>query len=668
MLQSTLELQGHDLSFTSNTLPIISLVSSLHRVGVGNITPTETLTVSGSIGTTSIVIGGDSATISARNATDLYVGAGENLHLGNVSSVKLLGGSAQGVVITDGSGNLSFARVSDLLALSGLRGNTIPLGSNLQGQLVSNAVALTSSTQVTDGIALMNQVLGKLVPPQPPVFPASQTLSVLGTVAPGRMTNFVQTDHTPAADKNLVPGSLVTSVLRVPSYTTSTIVNSGPGNLGLIEANVNGVRTGSVTLTGSSDGSYGELTISNNQDYNQVLSSIPVGFWSVFSARAAGTVAAGWNQVRLADQGTLTQTNTASWYYDSAQPGVPTFSNVSVINTANLVSYSSTVPHYTSSTQFNLKFNISKLSGDLYPVTDTFITGQAGGAFATPASITYATAGVTTPLARNLYVSSGSAAVSVPVNIIGGFGSSSAGPTVSVDNSYSTGSSVFSPSSLVLYKTGITNNIEETSIPVSVGIGSGTAARVVINSGAVDTPVISAGALPFNSQSSTLGTIDATVVAAVLRHDQTNYSVGYLPAGPDLSQGRSAAQYFTLKFTRSAVSKFNILYTGTIAGMWVSVPDSQLDSTSGINGWLDTSVPYAGTGVPGTNTGSGGNGSNGAALGGVAVLGSVVTAQAVTVTFGTVSSSSTPSNEIYVRIKLTAGQSVSALSIGAATN
>jgi hypothetical protein len=55
-------------------------------------------------------------------------------------------------------------------------------------------------------------------------------------------------------------------------------------------------------------------------------------------------------------------------------------------------------------------------------------------------------------------------------------------------------------------------------------------------------------------------------------------------------------------------------------------------------------------------------------LAGNAVLNSAQTNKAVTATFGTVSSSSTATNEIYVRVKLTSGQSVSALSIGVASH
>jgi hypothetical protein len=238
---------------------------------------------------------------------------------------------------------------------------------------------------------------------------------------------------------------------------------------------------------------------------------------------------------------------------------------------------------------------------------------------------------------------------------------------VSVTNSYATGTQSFLPGVTVLYKTGTSTQIEETSLTVtSVGTGSGNALRIV-NPGSTDTPTISANTA-FNSQSSTLETYDATVVAAVLKHDVTNYSTGYLPVGPDLSSGRSGAQYFTFRFTRTVVSKFDILYSGQIAGLWVALPGSTIDSTSSLNGWLDCSTAYAGSGVPGANTGAGGNGSNGCSIGGTATLNTNVTNKAVTATFGTVSSSSTATNEIIVRVKLTSGQTVTTLRIQTATN
>ena len=223
----------------------------------------------------------------------------------------------------------------------------------------------------------------------------------------------------------------------------------------------------------------------------------------------------------------------------------------------------------------------------------------------------------------------------------------------------------------ILFKTGTATNIEETSIPVtSIGTGSGNAYRIV-NPGSTDTPTYAANGTAFNSQTGPFYTYDATNVgsgsAGIIKWDQTNYSTGYYPVGPNLST-QATNQYFTFKFIRTAVSKFDIVYSGTIAGMWVALPGSTIDSASSLNGWLDMGTAYAGAGVPGANTGSGGNGSNGCALGGNAVFGSAQTNKAVTATFGTASSSSTATNEIYVRIKFTSGQSLTALSLTTASH
>jgi hypothetical protein len=307
--------------------------------------------------------------------------------------------------------------------------------------------------------------------------------------------------------------------------------------------------------------------------------------------------------------------------------------------------------------------NVAKLSGDTYYTSDTFITGAAGGAISTPSSVTYTQAGVTTPLTRNAYVSSGSAYFLTTASGVSGFGSSSSGPSMTVFNSYSSAAQSFAPGVTVLYKTGTSTQIEETAITNTLT----TTVYRIANPGSTDTPAYTGSEAAFNSQTGPFYTYDATVVAAILKFDQTNYSTGYQPVGPNLS-GQGASQYFTFKFNKAALSKFDVVYSGTIAGLWVALPGSSLDSTSTLNCWLDLSTAYGGAGKPGANTGAGGNGSNGASTGGTATLNSAVSNKAVTATFGTETSSNSTGNEIYVRIKLTSGQSVTALSIGAASH
>ena len=550
---------------------------------------------------------------------------------------------------------------------SATTGNTINLGANTVGQLVSNAVTLTITTKVTDGLAFLNNVLGKLVPASPTPFPGGTALTI-NSLSTYRMADFVQTDRTTTGGKSVAGGSTVTSVRRASSYTTNTYNNLGPGDSGTLTLYKNNVATGAVTFTSSSaNGTTGDLIITDSKDYAQITGAAS-GFWRSFDAQGSGTTSNGWNEIYISHSG-ASNTSTPSWYYDDSAPGTPTFASASISPLSPSLTYSSTIPHYNSSTTFRMGVNVSKLSGDMFPTSNTFFTGTAGGAFAAPSSNTYPTVGITYPLARNLYVSSGSVTVNTTASITTGFGSSATGPSVTVDNSYATGSQAFTVAlaNTVLYKTGTSSLMEEAAVTFgsTVGTGSGTAGRI-LNPGSTDNPAYANNATLFNSQTGTLEVYDATIVAAILKHDQTNYSTGYLPAGPNLSSGRSSAQYFTFKFVRTSLSKFNIKFTGTIAGLWVALPGTVIDSTSSLNGWLDMSIAYGGSGIPGAN--APGNGSNGCALGGVVTLNSSVSAHSKTCTFGTISSSNSTLSEVYVRIKLTSGQTVTALSLETASN
>jgi len=574
----------------------------------------------------------------------------------------------------------------------------VKIGSPDQPGLVSRAVIMNTATPVSRGMAQMNFILGKLVPKPPPNFPklkngTSQALSITG-VASYRMCNFTQSDRTPGQNKSVAGGTPVNVVLRTTSYATSIIQNCGPGDRGTVTIYKNGVASGNKTLTdsllesdnetspnyllGTDNGTYGDLRIADDKDYALTADpAISPLFWQTFDAYGAGTVQEGWNEVYIThnqlftDPITTGTTNTTVWYYDASTPGAPQFTNVTFTPEASpTTTYSSGIPHYASATTFILAFDISKLSGDMYPVSDTFITGSSGGAFSTPASMTYTSAGITTPLPRN-YLASSTLSLSTTVNIKSGAGLNNQQVSLTATNSYGTTTQNFTPSGGVLFKTGTSNTgVEEGNISVpssNFGSGSGAAYRIV-NPGITDTPAFTANAAAFDSKLGTFQTYDAAVVGEgsqmVLKHDATDYSTGFLPPGPNRST-QAANQYFTFKFIRGAISKFNISINGKISGLWVALPGSSIDTTSTLNGWLRMDQAYTGSGVPGAGTG--GNGSNGCSIGGIVTLGSN-TNQSRTCTFGTLSSSGTVTTEIYVRIKLVAGDSVTSLSIVGATN
>lgn len=572
----------------------------------------------------------------------------------------------------------------------------VKIGNPDQPGLTSRAVAMNTATPVSRGMAQMNFILGKLVPKPPPNFPklkngTDQTLAIQ-SVNSYRMCDFVQTDNT-SSNRNVAGGTTVAVVRRSNSYTTNYIENCGPGDRGTLTIYKNGVASGNKTFTdglvededetdpdyllGTDNGLYSNLRITDDKDYALTANpAIAPLFWQTFDARGEGTVTQGWNEVYIehdqlfTDPVTTGTTNIAYWYYDASTPGNPVFSNVTFTPVGSpTLSYSSTIPHYSSATTFTLGFDISKLSGDMYPTSNTFITSAGGGAFDAPVPLTYSSAGITTPLPRN-YLASTTLSLTTTVNVKSGVGRSTDPVTLTALNSYGTATQNFTPSGGVLFKTGTsnTNTVEETNISVpssSFGSGSGNAYRIV-NPGSGDTPAFTANAAAFNSETGTLQTYDAVVVGsgnqAVLKHDDTDYSTGFLPPGPDLS-GQAANQYFTFKFIRGAISKFNININGQISGLYVALPASNIQTS--LNNWLDMSLPYGGAGIPG-DQGSG-NGSNGCSIGGTITLGSNVN-QSRTCTFGTVSSSGTATNEIYIRIKLTAGDVVTSITLSGATN
>jgi hypothetical protein len=685
-------------------------------------------------------------------------GIAENLWVGgttNLAGALTYGGVTLSNAVT-GTGNMVLSASPTFTGtIVAPNANSIAVGTPALGTL-TGAATFTTSTSVTDGIAVLNQVLSKLVPTQPTAFPGGTTLTISG-VANYRISVAQGSQTTNGNSGVAVAAGSTVSTLRASTFSTNTFTTLGPGDSGTVtvyrntSATANHVMTvGNTTATvvtatvtattnasavvtmtatagviqaghkflasgtgfgGLSSGSYyyvssiagnqvtlatynnstgvigsafsasstatGTLTFTAQGDagtYTSSNTSLVIannlayptstpGFWETVDISASGTsVPAGWNTVQIQHSG-ASNTNTASWYYDSSSPGTAVATPVSITAPASpTYKYSSTVPHFDggSANAWTLSTNVGKLSGDMYPTSDTFFTGTAGGAFAAPASVTYSGASISTPLSAN-YLSASTVAVSTTSQVITGFGSSSTGPSVVVQNSYAQGTGVFTSTlaGTVLYKSttvGTASILDEGSIYFASAVGGATTAGYrVPNPGSSDTPAFTAGQTAFNSQNGTIQTYDAKVVANLLKYDVTNYSTGYYPAGPNFS-GHGANQYFTFVFIRTGVSKFNISYTTSsgIAGMWVAMPGTGGTSgtTSTLNKWLSLAIDNSLA--------------DGAALGGNINLAGTG-AQSVNASFGTLSSTNATNNEIWVRIKLTSGQSISALALGAST-
>lgn len=138
MLSSSLDRQS-DLTFVNNSAILMQMDFTNSKVGINTDSITETLTVKGNFGTidsdnNGIVLSG--ASISAKNASILTV-LGQ-IDLGDLGNVYIEGGNKLDVITTDGTGILTWANISTLLADENFLQNVTINGS-------------TISTNVTDG-------------------------------------------------------------------------------------------------------------------------------------------------------------------------------------------------------------------------------------------------------------------------------------------------------------------------------------------------------------------------------------------------------------------------------------------------------------------------------------------------------------------------------------
>ena len=227
------------------------------------------------------------------------------------------------------------------------------------------------------------------------------------------------------------------------------------------------------------------------------------------------------------------------------------------------------------------------------------------------------------------------------------------------------------PATVRVYNASSIVGINETDITSSVPNKNGNGVRVSGFAAATgDTPsytgstnFYTSNAISHASDPSFQGTKEAGVsVNGLIQHDVTNYS-GQVPSGPNRS-GDTGNQYFTFAFRSTALQNFNIDLTSAtgITGLFIALPGTGVDTSSSLNGWLDCSATYNGSGQPGA--GSGGNGSNGCAFSGETVpTGSAISNQSYSMTFGTLSAAGSTGNVILVRLVLASGQSVSNIGV-----
>jgi|APSaa5957512535_1039671.scaffolds.fasta_scaffold00062_48 hypothetical protein len=499
--------------------------------------------------------------------------------------------------------------------------------------------------------------------------------------------------------------SLTTTTAR--RYTSGTIdtnnvTNAYNGGAGTLTAKVNGVDRGNKTFSSTlnENGTFTSLVVSDQRDANDTISSstYPTGFYQTFDAKitqALGSYTVGVNDERLEHSATG-NTNYVSVVYDDITAS-PTVANVGTLSegTAGTKRYISGVPYYnTGSPTLNLAgVQISNLTGQAYKDTSSVVEVDSGtnqestssNAFSNQ-NYTYANIdGASTMLSSGIPVADTGVASAYTLGTLSIPITTSSVRTVDrakVRCSNTNGTTSYSnigTTNIQVHRSSQSGIVEQT-IVVADALGNGThtddGKRVFNFSAATtDNPAVVSATNYYTSSlysesadPGVSGTKEATIRLGVMKYDVTNYSSGYLPVGPDRS-GDTGAQYYTFAFRRQVVSNFDLNITSAgIAGLWIAAPGTDIDDASGLNGWIDASTTYGGSGVPGSDTGNGGNGSDGCAFtSGDRIAASTALSGGYTMTLGSENMSNATANVVLVRIKLTTGQSVTAISVGEAS-
>ena len=492
-----------------------------------------------------------------------------------------------------------------------------------------------------------------------------------------------------------------TTARRYTSGTidTSTVNNAYNGVSGNLVAVVNGISKGNKVFSTSTgeNGTFTSLVVSGQLDAHDSISSstYPTGFYQTFDAKitqALSSYSVGVNDERL-EHSSTGNTNYVSVVYDDVT-SVPSIVSSGTLaeGTGGTKRYISGIPYYNSgSPTVSLSgVQISNLTGQAYTDQSNIVevdnaTNQEGTSSAgtTNTDYTYSNIdGAVTMLSGgipkvDIGVSSAYTIGALTVPITSSSVRTIDRVKVRARNANGVGSYSENTTAIQVHKSS-QSGISEIAIAVSDSLGAGfddDGVRIFdFNAATTDNPSYN-GATNFYTNSpyteasdpGVEGTKEATIRLGVLKYDVTDYSSGYLPVGPDRSSD-TGTQYFTFAFRRTTMANFDINITSSgIAGLWIAAPGTGIDSASSLNGWLDASTTYGGSGVPGANTGSGGNGSNGCAFtSGDRIAASTSLSSGYTMTLGSENGTNATGNVVLVRIALTSGQSVTALSVGVA--
>lgn len=646
-------------------------------------------------------------------AANLYFTEGDTLYMENITT------NTTGAAVTytanfgDNQPNTSIA--SDT-ASGGVFGSRLAYtygfaASSGTGYLTANLVLTSSNTSnpasiprsVTTSIKVYD---ANIAAPNPL---SSKTITFSGSTG--------TLPYLAAEFANNTGGATTYTVGTLVNRTTATTGNiaitdmttfAANANVGTLTAFVNSANSGAREFTNGSDtGTFNSLSVLSESDYNLLdatgtattfaASIYSPGYFTGFKANvstAAAAVPLGVNNFQL-QHSANGNTNVVEFVKDDITSAPTTTAGSLTVGTANY-RYISGIPYFTTGATVNMVgATITNWIGQCY--TGVFNTATpvqiAGGtnyesttaASITPTAFTYAQVDGATTYLQGGYPKANTGkssaytlgTLNVPiaasVRTVEAIG-------IRANNVAGNGSLVENSTKLAVHSAA-QSGISEIAI-VATGVGSPASGAGANESGirsywfkanTSNTPVYTSATNFFTTQvyseasdPGVAGTKEATIRIGAIKHDVTDYSTGYLPVGPNRS-GDTGIQYFTFAFRRTALANFDINITSAtgIAGAWLAAPGTGIDTSSGLSGWLECGTVKAASGQPGT--GAGGNGSDGCALSSAdRILGGTALSGGYTMSLGTENMSNATGNVVLIRIGLSAGQSITTLSIGVA--
>ena len=594
----------------------------------------------------------------------------------------------------DGSSN-------DIVASNAAAGGTsTPIEHTFQGGPGSKIVTLTANGTpghlVQNGIVDDVTMVLEAVPPAPTNI-AAQTLSMSSSsqgTSPRLCADY--TDNLTSygiAMPGLLIGSEVTRYATTATIKSNTLSDIDGSDSGTLSARLNGADIGSksFTLAKGETGTFDDLVITSEGDAHDEISSTiyPSDFYQVFSARVSKSLAeipVGLNEFDLNHSvdgncesavfvkddlndtptltpGTLSESNSGTKRYVSGIPYYNTGSPTLALSGVEVSDFTGQTYQETNS-----PFNLT--SGTNFESTSANVISTQNYSYENIEGITDLLNGNGVPIA-NTGVGSAYALGDLNVDLTSSSVRSVQTVKFRAKNPAGNGSYVENDTKIQVH-TASQSGISEIAIPVSDSLGNGVhtddGIRVFdFSADTIDTPSFTSSTdfytnNPYTESSDpgVEGTREATVRLGVLKHDITDYSVGFLPVGPNRS-GDTGTQYFTFAFRRQVVANFDINITSAsgISGLWIAAPGTQIDSESGLNGWLTSAEVFLG-GIPGEN------GDGAASNGGNVIIPGAELSGSYTMTLGEENMSNATGDVVLVRIALSAGESISSLSIGVA--